>query len=314
MRFSDYTQLWKEEPDCLTNHAKTVPEGGTIVEIGTAEGGTAGLLYEATLKKNVQIYTVDIAPSETAYQILKDTNIKIISSESTNFAKMWGEEIKKPIDFLFIDGDHSFLGVYKDFFSWSPFLTPSAEVVFHDYDPPERGGIAHFGVKVFIDTLIENQLIKDISHEYRFLFCRLNVNKEPNISISTFFNTFLKIDKDINSVIKRIYRKSLNNGIEIIRKKELGIDSLQASYCIEYLIDGHFELLIKNSNSKNETLQWLEMFFMLNHAYGESDFPKKLTNILPPANETEMSKLIAKEHVKLQILKNILQTIISWTP
>lgn len=314
MKFSDFTQLWKEEPECLIDYAKTVPKGGTIVEIGTADGGTAGLLYEAIHKKDVQIYTVDIAPTQTAYQILKNTSVNIISSDSSSSADRWDKEVKKPINFLLIDGNHSFLSLYKDFFSWVPYLAADAIVAFHDYDPPERGGIAHFGVKVFIDTLIEKHLLKDISHEYRLLFCRLKTSNKISLSIHTFFNTFLKIGADINSVKKRVFRKSVDQGIDIIRKRNTGIDSLQASYCIEHLINGYYELLLKYSNDKNETMRWFEMFSMLNHAYGESDFPNELKHILPPSNETEMSRMIAKEHIKMQILKNILKTVIPWTP
>ena len=38
-----------------------------------------------------------------------------MQSDSSCFAKKWEVEGKPKIDFLLIDGDHSFVGIYKDF-------------------------------------------------------------------------------------------------------------------------------------------------------------------------------------------------------
>jgi len=314
MNLIPYTQLWKEEPELLVNRAKAVPEGGMIVEIGTAEGGTARLLYDAANSNNVEIYTIDVALTKKASQILKNTNVKIVTEESSSCAREWGNEIKSQIDFLLIDGDHSFLGVYNDFYSWIPNLASNAVIAFHDYDSPERGGIAHFGVKVFIDTLVENNILKDISHEYRFLFCRLNVDRSSSLSIESFFNTFNNIGKEINKVREKIFKESLGCGIELIKNNKAEVDSLQACYCVEGLVKNHDGLLLEISNNKCETIYWIEMYQMLEHAYVQSFFPDHIECIPVPSDETEMSNLIAKEYIKVQILKNILKTVVLWTP
>jgi len=39
---------------------------------------------------------------------------------------------RRPIDFLFIDGDHRYEAVKRDWEEWTPFLRPAGFVVLHD--------------------------------------------------------------------------------------------------------------------------------------------------------------------------------------
>jgi hypothetical protein len=254
-----------------------------------------------------------LSPSKAAYKVLNSSNVNIIQSDSSCFAKKWEVEHKQKIDFLLIDGDHSFLGIYKDFYSWIPHLNPGAVLAIHDYDPPERGGIAHLGVWIFIKTLIENLVLKDVLHSHRFCFCSLNGIRSPNLPLENFFNTFIKIGTGINKVAENIFKNSINNGIELIKKRYMKIDSLQACYLILILTKDHRNILINSSNNKNETRFWIENLQMLEHAYGSTFFPDNVKNMPVPTDETEMSKLIAREHIKIQCAKNILKTIVSWT-
>lgn len=61
----------------------------------------------------------------------------------------WTEKV----GLLFIDGDHSYEAVKKDFMSWLPFLVTDGIVCFHDYQNPEFID----GVTKFIDTEIANK-------------------------------------------------------------------------------------------------------------------------------------------------------------
>jgi hypothetical protein len=306
-----YSQLWLEEPEILKQKVCLIPDGGTLVEIGTADGGTARFLYEILKSRDIRIYTIDIAKTFDADRLLKNTTVNVITGNAAEHAKVWRNS---QVDFLFIDGDHSFLGIYKDFFSWIPNLKKDSVIAFHDYDPPERGGIAHLGVQIFIDTLINKKILQNVAHEYRFLFCRLNNRNDLHVSIDDFFNTFMKIGESLTCLKEQVFEKSIEHGIELIKDRDIQINSLEASYLVEYLIEEHYELLIKSSKSADDSRRWVEMYFMLEHAYGETYFPYKLKNISPPTDDNGMSIMIAKEHIKLQILKNILQTIVSWIP
>ena len=312
MDYTKHAQLWKEEPESLIKQVERLPENAMIVEIGTADGGTAGIMYESTKEKDVNIYTIDLNPSDIARSALKETSVKIICDDSINFSKKWAKEIKKSIDFLLIDGDHSFLGVYRDYFNWLPNTNPNTLIVFHDYDSPERGGVAHFGVRIFIDTLIGTEAITDVNHEYRFLFCKQNLLKKNNLTIDDYYNRQINIGKDINIIVRRLIDEP-NFGIEsLIRNNH--IDSLSACYYVDKIIKKDSQFILKYSSSRNDALRLMEALYLLEHACGFSTFPDELTRLAIPKNENEISKMIAKEQVRLHFLINILKTIVPWNP
>jgi hypothetical protein len=314
MKDNNPAQLWKEEPERLCNYASLVPHNGTIVEIGTADGGSAKLLFKATKDKNIKIYTIDVSPTRKAFELLRDTGVIIVKNESSNYSKIWKNEIKRKIDFLFIDGDHSFESVYADFYSWLPHLNSQAIIVFHDYDPPHRGGIAHLGIQIFLETLLANEILIDTSHDFRFLFGRINDENNVTLTIGNYFELFLKLGKGIESLKEKIFRHSLEESLDMVKNRAFGMTSLQACYCLEPMIHRNLEFLIESTPYKQKVRQWVEMLAMFQHANGPFLFPEKRHLMSVPANPHDLSKLIALEHVKANILKNVLKTIVLWEP
>lgn len=69
-------------------------------------------------------------------------------------AKMFCDIWNKPIDLLFIDGDHSYEGVQKDYLLWALHVRPGGTILFHDYDHPD--------VKRFIDDTFKLDNSKEI--------------------------------------------------------------------------------------------------------------------------------------------------------
>lgn len=57
-----------------------------------------------------------------------ESYVEIIRSGSAEAARDWN----RPIDLLFIDGDHSYQGVKSDWDLFSPHMAPFGVVVFHD--------------------------------------------------------------------------------------------------------------------------------------------------------------------------------------
>lgn len=57
------------------------------------------------------------------------------------------------IDLLFIDGDHRYESVLRDFRLWSPLVKPGGVIAFHDYRPP---GDIHDGPRLVIDTYVRD--------------------------------------------------------------------------------------------------------------------------------------------------------------
>jgi predicted O-methyltransferase YrrM len=141
-----------------------------VVEIGSARGRSACFMGMA-LKENGtgRLYAIDPhtrtkwndEDSVETYDLLADNvrrlrlqeQIVILRDTSDNVASTWN----LPIDTLFIDGDHSYEGVKRDWKLFSPFVNPFGEVVFHDtlWDlrPDPKYARADMGVPRFVEEL-----------------------------------------------------------------------------------------------------------------------------------------------------------------
>ncbi|HMD61642.1 MAG TPA: class I SAM-dependent methyltransferase [Opitutaceae bacterium] len=126
------------------------PGGGSIVEIGAFEGGSACFLAGGIQRRGQgRLTSIDPhlgAPpwlgTEPGQRTLEPFRrgtrhcgvadwIDVRIGDSTALAAIWPAE---PIDAIFIDGDHSFLGAFKDFESWAPKLRPGGLVLIDDAD------------------------------------------------------------------------------------------------------------------------------------------------------------------------------------
>jgi len=127
----------------------------SILEIGTANGGTL-FLFTRVASEDASIISVDLPLGKFGggypkwrvhlYKsfALPNQQIHLIRADSHNEATL--EEVKailngKKIDFLFIDGDHTYEGVKKDFEMYNPMVKNDGIIAFHDIvsHPPEIG-------------------------------------------------------------------------------------------------------------------------------------------------------------------------------
>ncbi len=67
-------------------------------------------------------------------------DVVIIASKSEGAYSIWREEIK----FLFIDADHSYEGVKRDFNMFEPFVVKNGLIAMHDIDPNGHPGVFKF--------------------------------------------------------------------------------------------------------------------------------------------------------------------------
>jgi predicted O-methyltransferase YrrM len=132
-----------------------------VVEIGTAFGGTLFLLCRAAQPESL-IVSIDmpgggfVGPfgrgSYGAWRLPflrafagPRQDLRLLRQDSHLPATL--EDLKhqlrgKAIDLLFIDGDHTYEGVRRDFDTYSPLVRPGGWVAFHDINPgpPRFGG------------------------------------------------------------------------------------------------------------------------------------------------------------------------------
>lgn len=133
----------------------------TIIEIGTENGGTLFLFSRIALA-NATLVSVDLPEGSfgggypdwktSIFKTFQQKNQKInlIRADSHLFSTyMRVQKILKgkKIDFLFIDGDHTYEGVKKDFNTYSPLVKKGGIIAFHDIvsGPIENvGGVPSF--------------------------------------------------------------------------------------------------------------------------------------------------------------------------
>tara|TARA_R100001594_G_scaffold13996_4_gene29844 strand:+ start:1671 stop:2489 length:819 start_codon:yes stop_codon:yes gene_type:complete len=137
-----------------------------IVEIGVQHAKTTGFLCQAALHTGGRVLGFDTFTPVGMYEEDSCGNlplcervlhqykglVKLIKADSQSefFPKILEEELLNytggDIDFAFIDGDHSYEGVKKDFFNIYPFLSPYGSIAFHDTN-------SHIGARKFLIEL-----------------------------------------------------------------------------------------------------------------------------------------------------------------
>ena len=123
----------------------------TMLEIGTNRGGTL-YLYAKSLPSDAHIMTMDlIIKNRSLLESFRSANqkLKILEGDSTS-EKMISkvrEYFPEGIDYILIDGDHSYEGVKKDFINYSKLAKKGGLIGFHDIveDNETRYGIVTGG-------------------------------------------------------------------------------------------------------------------------------------------------------------------------
>lgn len=113
-------------------------EPETVVEIGTAQGGTL-YIWSRYFDNNKKICSIDNGPNyskRTKFfrEFTNDTEIVFINSPSQKeeTREKIKNETNKSVDFLFIDGDHRYEGVKEDFEIYSSYVNQGGIIAFHD--------------------------------------------------------------------------------------------------------------------------------------------------------------------------------------
>jgi predicted O-methyltransferase YrrM len=136
-----FTHLTSEEKYVLYRLAKAVPKGGVAVEIGSYLGASSCFLAMGLRKHSGRLYCIDTWQNESMTEGQRDTFNEFSDNTKTyretiipmrGRSEILGREFKEKISLLFIDGDHSYDAVSRDFFTWLPQLSDRAVVVLHD--------------------------------------------------------------------------------------------------------------------------------------------------------------------------------------
>lgn len=149
----------KGEQEFLITHAKKAQYG--MIEIGSCWGKSSIDLGRVAKANGDLLICVDHWEGEAFYngwltnirEAGLGSDILPIHMRSNDAIGVIKKHFSGDVDFLFIDGDHSYEGVKADWDNWMPLLTRPAIVVFHDIEVP------CFGVKQ-----LYTELCKEYSH------------------------------------------------------------------------------------------------------------------------------------------------------
>lgn len=130
-----------------------MPTVKTVVELGSWQGKSSTWIASALKDRiDTMLYCVDTwaGSADTGKPILgiesnllelfteniNNNNlmdhIKVIQMTTEKAAEFWRETMQRNIDLLFIDADHSYDAVRRDFELWSSFVIPGGIIVFDD--------------------------------------------------------------------------------------------------------------------------------------------------------------------------------------
>jgi hypothetical protein len=128
------------ERELLGELSREVPDHGLIVEIGCLYGGTTAALalcnpHAAIISIDDFSWTPEGYPPASSIRFMENMksigahNVTVLEGDSRVIGKTWA----RPIDFLWIDGGHSYQYVYSDLVNFGEF---AKVIALHDYDNP----------------------------------------------------------------------------------------------------------------------------------------------------------------------------------
>jgi predicted O-methyltransferase YrrM len=147
------TQTTPAEQECLARHASGRMR---LLEIGVWHGVNTRLLRSVMATDGV-LYAVDPFPTGrfglswerlVAHGEVGRSNngeVRFLEMTSVDAARRFGELVSDPLDFAFIDGEHSFEGLQCDWTHWAGAIAPGGIVALHDSRSSDARPIDHVG-------------------------------------------------------------------------------------------------------------------------------------------------------------------------
>ena len=167
-------RITAKEGEQLMYLSSQLPLGAYVQEIGSFKGKSTCYLAAGLVKANntngrvhaVDLWTLGNTNSakyhtqETFdifnYQI-KKLELENIIIPYMNTSIKAAKKHSKPIDMLFIDGNHKYNSVYTDWKAWKVFLKNGSIIAFHDHTPRWNGVM-----RVVDEEVLEKYSVKDV--------------------------------------------------------------------------------------------------------------------------------------------------------
>jgi predicted O-methyltransferase YrrM len=158
------TQTTAGERGCLAKHAAGRQR---LVEVGVWHGVTTRVL-RAVMDPSATLWAVDPYPVgrlKLSFQQLiahrevgsvRNGQVDWVRATGADAARLHRERGLPPVDFIFIDGDHSFDGLKADWTGWSPLVAPGGIVALHDSNSTPQRPLHSAGSARYTQEVIRN--------------------------------------------------------------------------------------------------------------------------------------------------------------
>ena len=152
-------QGWFNYSDIVDYVVDLLPDGGHMVEIGVWKGASSAYTGVAIINsgKNIKFDAIDTwlgSPELADYEEIKNGNLYEVFLENIKPVAHVVNPVRLPsieaaalyadnsLDYVFIDGEHSYEAVYADINAWKPKLKSPGILAGHDIDhPPVRRAV-----------------------------------------------------------------------------------------------------------------------------------------------------------------------------
>ena len=149
-----------------------------VLEIGVKGGLSTSAIMRGMLnsKEVGRYHGCDISEQIRLPEISLRLKSHLHIMSSDNLAKIW----ELPIEFLFIDGDHNYEQVKRDYLNFSKFVVENGFMLFHDTYPPDESykRETHCGTAYKILDDLKNDLhFESVTLPY---YCGLTICRRVN--------------------------------------------------------------------------------------------------------------------------------------
>jgi len=216
--------LWDKEGKFLYETAKNCTGKGVIVEIGSWKGkSTVYLGSGSKTGKGVKIFAIDphsgslehqkkgpIWTFEEFKENIKMANVDDIIEPIVKTSQAAEKEFgQKPVEFLWIDGDHEYQSVKLDFDIWFSHLIEGGTIAFHDtvfYEGPRKVVIDNIyksknfvNIKLIGSTVAAKKVAKNTIKD--------KIKNRYSLFLRYFYTLFLKVGLYLPKPIKDFGKK-----------------------------------------------------------------------------------------------------------
>ena len=134
----DESYLPKWDAAFLEGLVAALPDPARVIEIGTGKGNSlVRILYGLALHEDVIVWSIDLEEKKEAQQYVEKAEVpnwryRMVVSDSVLYAHKFTHDV----DFIYVDGSHSYDGVTRDIAAWEPKLKVGGVMCFDDYGDP----------------------------------------------------------------------------------------------------------------------------------------------------------------------------------